>query len=810
MTDQLTSQSAEAAPGKTPVVFVTDASVDAARVGDVLRAAGYDVADVPRSMLLSRVVSQLPNVVLLDVDADGVLDDVAKVRALPGSGAIDFVYFGTATGPITNADEALANQGSAFFLRPVDVGGLLRRLEALTGGPRRRASMSPSTPPPSIPASRGLFGGVGLGSPAAFRDSLPPSSKPPSGSDRPVVGSERPSPPSLPSPGVRVVGAPHSAGPVSLADLVDPPRSLASLGNVSSELQQLLADAELRAETSSSDLPFPTPEEEIEAVLPVDLLAALDEPLDGDEEDDFLEPGRASVDTSPGREGTGARGATTSGVRQPTTGGSFRAESSAQTRERRNATSSAGPVPVSAASPAAGRPPTGGTPAGAAPSMGAPANTPSGSGTSGDAVASPVSRGPSLGSPSALRAPDPPSVVVAPFVLEDAAFVDAPRAKSSLPNVPATRSSLPAPEGTTDHPPADQGITDLIRGVVFGPGDARKFFADAIVRRVTGALVFEQDGVTRRVLLRDGDLVTAASWSEQESLVQFLGARGDLPRDEVQNLAAKIFPYGRYAGAALIARGWVGQDQLWSVLRAHAEWIASMVVAMPAGVGRVETELPERLRDEPNVFGASTGSAIYVDLVRRTVAPEEAVERLGGESSRIVDGSRYALIAECNLSGHETDLLARTRGGTLADVLARAVDPEIASVVHALALLGIVEVVPSLEASRPSRKDAGAEDARALDEEAVRARVRARLELVEDGDYFAILGVARTSTSYEIRRAYVELRRAFEPSRILAPPLADLDVDVRKILAVLDEAYEILRDGPRRERYRRAIEARPA
>jgi hypothetical protein len=32
---------------------------------------------------------------------------------------------------------------------------------------------------------------------------------------------------------------------------------------------------------------------------------------------------------------------------------------------------------------------------------------------------------------------------------------------------------------------------------------------------------------------------------------------------------------------------------------------------------------------------------------------------------------------------------------------------------------------------------------------------------------------------------------------------------VRKIIVVLDEAYEILRDAARRERYRRAIEARP-
>jgi hypothetical protein len=39
--------------------------------------------------------------------------------------------------------------------------------------------------------------------------------------------------------------------------------------------------------------------------------------------------------------------------------------------------------------------------------------------------------------------------------------------------------------------------------------------------------------------------------------------------------------------------------------------------------------------------------------------------------------------------------------------------------------------------------------------------------------------------------------------------LADLGTDVKKITSVLDEAYEILKDAARRERYRRAIEDRP-
>ena len=72
-----------------------------------------------------------------------------------------------------------------------------------------------------------------------------------------------------------------------------------------------------------------------------------------------------------------------------------------------------------------------------------------------------------------------------------------------------------------------------------------------------------------------------------------------------------------------------------------------------------------------------------------------------------------------------------------------------------------------------------------------------------------MLGVGRDATSYEVKRAFLELRRAFEPSKLLTPGLADLVEDVQKIASVLDEAYEILRDGGRRERYRRAIDAVP-
>ena len=124
---------------------------------------------------------------------------------------------------------------------------------------------------------------------------------------------------------------------------------------------------------------------------------------------------------------------------------------------------------------------------------------------------------------------------------------------------------------------------------------------------------------------------------------------------------------------------------------------------------------------------------------------------------------------------------------------------------YALVCLDVIDALPAVAPAKKVEEP----QVDLLDEEALRARVRARVALVEEGDYFALLGVPRGATSYEIRRAYLDLRRAFEPSRLLTAGTADLVDDVRLVVEVIEEAYEILRDANRRERYRRAIESIP-
>ena len=798
-------------PARSPMVFIADTTAETARIGDTLRAAGYVVLEVPLATLVSRMGTQRPNLILFDIDADGVLHEITRLRKVPGSGAVDFVFLGRGDGVVKNTEDALVNDASAFFVRPVDIAALARKVEALTGGPIARPEARPSTLPPSLPPrplspssmppppSGGVFS-------AALRET-PPSS-------------DRPSVPSLPAPGVRTMGPPLPMSTTSLADLVNEPnesnapRSLASLGTVSVELQQLLAEAERRADLLSATELVPTPEEEIEAVLPADVLASLDEPLD-DEDDEPAEVAR----TGGGHEPPHAKGTTTGGSRHPTTGaGRSPSSGGGQTYERRQTTDTPPRAPSTTTSATLPRPRTS--------ERGMPALRET-------LPPQPLLREtlpPRLNDspPPRLNDSPPPRLNDSPLPRlrsEPPRGDDSPlpvrRSEESPPPVRRSEES-PPPRPSSWHPPPSlappasvaplppKAPAERARAItITSPVDARRFFAEALARRASGALCFEVDGVVRRVVLREGDLVAAASGSEQETLVHFLAARGEIARDEAQRLAAKIPPYGRHAGAALVAHGVLRQDQLWSVLRSHAEWIALAILRLSRGSAQLEPDAPGRLRGEPSVFGAATGAEIFVELVRRAVPSADALDQLGGEGARITDGANHSLLAECNLSPSDLEVLHRARGGTVGDLLARASDREILSVLHALALLGVIEPIAAPDFGRHAVASPVDPDVALLDEEAVRARVRARLELVEEGDYFAVLGVARDATGYEIRRAFLELRRAFEPARLLSPRVADLASDVKKILVVIEEAYEILRDNARRERYRRAIDARP-
>lgn len=865
-------------------ILLADSSVEGEDIASMLRARGFVVFDVALSLLESRVVSEEPRVIILDVDQPGAIERAKRLRELPVGRRAELFCVGD---PLRAAELLDVSLSDKVFERPVDVVRLVDRVVHVAH-PSGPGFASRGTTPPPMYAPR-------QSAPPA--DSIPPISDFPRAQDPLETGS-------LLDDGIE--------GGLGLG-----------LGHVrlSPELAQEIFAAEERVRAElDGQLHFPTPSEEADCLVPPDLLIQLDEPLDALEDAEgtgglaaalaLSAASGSSVSVSVAI-GTGAISTGSSGTSAPKTGTGIIVPSLAlppppaddrdgsEPPEAPSAEGTSADLPLSALASAASGVASlpGSTSAvarGGSPALGIRLGEllglrtddakPGSYGRSPAASEAQPRPAPSQAQPSAqLFAPtsaqQPPvesstqrADELVPYLVDRREDTAAPPAPSNLviPPTPLGAQALltatpmsppvrfqeprdfgegrafdlrtippqnafasfrdpprPAPPPSREAQPQahargegdPSGISpaaasvrsatarDVVRdpvatGSVFGEREGLRPLARAVAARSSGALAVSAGEGTRRVVFSDGDIVTAASEIADESLVAFLAGRGDIDRDVAARLAGKLPPSGRHAGAALIAQSHLTQDDLWPVLRAHAEWLLGRVLQCGPGSVEFEEDPPGRLKAEPNVFGGATGAEVFVESARRMLAPQDCLVALGGHGARVDWGPRQTLLAECTLSADEEALVRGSAGKTLQEL---SPDGVMLPVLRALVELEVLTAIAPARAAEP-RPSRGPDP---LDEEAVRQKVRAKLSLVRDGDYFALLGVNRDATSYEVRRAFLELRKGFEPARLLTPATVDLHDDVVLILEVVEEAFEILREPQRRDRYRRAIEAGP-
>jgi hypothetical protein len=85
--------------------------------------------------------------------------------------------------------------------------------------------------------------------------------------------------------------------------------------------------------------------------------------------------------------------------------------------------------------------------------------------------------------------------------------------------------------------------------------------------------------------------------------------------------------------------------------------------------------------------------------------------------------------------------------------------------------------------------------------ESARARILARYAPVEDGDYFAVLGVPRDATAGDLRRAHDDIVRETAPGTLDPTTARELAAEIEAIRTVAAEALRVLSDENLRPRY---------
>ena len=744
-------------PSGSGIVFVCDASAEAERLMGALRNRGYSAVDVPLGLLPTRVRYETPDLILVDAEAHEAARLIAEARAA-SSVRVRLVLLGQPDGALSR-DPSLQEAATLVFTRPLDISKAADALRELLGPPPRpnlRPSLMRSARAPMLVASARR----------PYRTDIAPSSRPFVKPD--TFESHWPiaSTPSLgPLASDALVGLGDMPPTRGVSHTSTPPSH--GIASLSPETRTLLDQARRRVLSYPAQLSRPARlavENGAHGAVSAELIAALSEPLGLTE---------APQDAANTNTGDTPGGLTHRGLARATELPSasarpvFPLEESEQTNP-------------------GGRPP---------------------------------SRSPDDGTRvPALQAVRPPALSLPP--LDDLSdLLTQPLASFRVPRMPGSEDLPPAPpsEVPSTSPggrrvaiPTAAPLPSVIGTELpeFEPTEGWEpklpieALALAIRQRLSGALAQQTAGGVRRVLLRDGDLLTLTSSGEAESLVQFLAERGDLTPTTMTGLRG-VPKFGRHAGAALIAQGHLSQEDLWPILRAHAEWLLGRVLATEQPLV-LDRNAPQRMLEEPAVFGGAAGAEIYVDVLRRVMHSGAAFERLGSGERTLGFNAHRALLPETSLSSDVEHAVQAAIGQPLTRIKERS--PTLLVVLAALTELGILTAG---EGTKPvPRAEVLTEKSAEMDDAAFAALVGARRALVDDGDYFVILGIARSATRYEVDRARLELRREFDAQRLTGRN-AHLKTELDLVLSVVDEAHLVLSDDVRRERYRRALETYP-
>lgn len=353
--------------------------------------------------------------------------------------------------------------------------------------------------------------------------------------------------------------------------------------------------------------------------------------------------------------------------------------------------------------------------------------------------------------------------------------------------------------GSWDTQVRERGLPD--RGaMVRGSSDAAMLLAKMFAQGATGRIGFRRDDVEIIVYFDHGRPVFASSNEPRDRMGDLLLREGKITTSQYERCQAVVAASGRRMGEILVDLGYLKRRELLPAVRRHVEDIVYSLFGWERGTYYVVFDpqpSTERIRLSRHP------AALILEGIRRKL-DRTSLERLLGPPSTVVevhDRERLGGIVNMgDLTLEERAALAAFDGQADLARVARIAGVDLADVLPlawGLCVLGLA-TARGADTEVPGETTAlvGETDL-AIDRE----RVQARWQLVIDADYFALLGVRRDATGFEIRRAYQSARRDFAADCFPGDLRRELARELDDIAHVLDEAFRVLRDDRLRQTY---------
>lgn len=400
--------------------------------------------------------------------------------------------------------------------------------------------------------------------------------------------------------------------------------------------------------------------------------------------------------------------------------------------------------------------------------------------------------------------------------------------------------------------------------VISAKGDlAQTPFAELLAEiyrwRSSGALLLRREKIKKIIYFRDGRPVFIKSNLLQECLGKVMVREKMISEAECEESIRRMKESGRQQGTILIEMGRISPHNLVFALELQLQQKLWEVFTWAEG----EYQFNPRSEQPPSTVQLElTAAAIIYEGLRRTHDDDRIRDTLGDVDALFVHPSPdpLHLFQEVGLDGDEMELLQSIDGSrTVRDVVERSPlgESETYRFLYAMRCAQVIELreapaearamppppppdadedmtpsestapIPAAMAHpsppprpaaphppappAPPRKrsgvipeiptadvDVGRVSAEDRD---VREKLVAQVQAMKKMDYFQILGVPRTATRDEVKRAYFALAKEYHPDKHYGSASAEVRNLAGEVFALIGSAHDTLVDDEERERY---------
>ncbi len=359
--------------------------------------------------------------------------------------------------------------------------------------------------------------------------------------------------------------------------------------------------------------------------------------------------------------------------------------------------------------------------------------------------------------------------------------------------------SLTTSPGSWDTAVRERGMPDageVLRGVSDAPMILARMFAQSF----TGRVHFRRENVEKIVYFDQGRPVFASSNEHNDRMGELLVREGKITASQYERCQIHVEQSGRRMGEILVDFGYLKRRELLPAVRRHVEDVLYSLFGWDDGVYQV---MPEPTASAERIRLSRHPASLVLEGIRRKLGRTTLEKVLGPPSTvlEVPDRERLGGIVNAgDLSAEERAALAAFDGNADLAHVAQVTGVDVADVLPlawGLCVLGLA----SARRTEPVFSDDSTALVGETDLAIDRERVRARWQLVTEADYFALLGVRRDATGFEIRRAYQAARRDFAVDAFPTDLRRELARELEDIACVLDEAFRVLRDDRLRQTY---------